>query len=119
MFRCVVGHANGLTLGPRLGDAPFAVIHAEGAKGAKIFNGNGATIDGYGNAIMPSMTPYRENSVAIDYKDLPSSVDVLENQKTVVPRAGPLPALRRPLALHSRRRRPPPDSNSSRPARAH
>ena len=37
---------------------------------------------------MPSMTPYRENSVAIDYKDLPSSVDVLENQKTVVPRAG-------------------------------
>ena len=84
----VVGHANGLTLGPRLGDAPFAVIHAEGAKGAKIFNGSGATIDGYGNAIMPSMTPYRENSVAIDYKDLPSSVDVLENQKTVVPRAG-------------------------------
>ncbi|EKN3460195.1 fimbria/pilus outer membrane usher protein [Yersinia enterocolitica] len=84
----VVAHQGGVTIGPRLGDAPFAIVHAEGAAGAKLFNGNGATIDSRGYAIMPSMTAYRENTVAIDYKELPDSVDVLESQKVVVPRTG-------------------------------
>ncbi|QKJ05047.1 fimbria/pilus outer membrane usher protein [Yersinia mollaretii] len=84
----LVAHQGGVTVGPRLGDAPFAIIQAEGAEGAKLFNGRGAKIDSHGYAIMPSLTPYRENSVAIDYDNLPDSVDVLENQKTVVPRSG-------------------------------
>ncbi|SUP66529.1 outer membrane usher protein [Yersinia enterocolitica] len=84
----LVAHQGGVTIGPRLGDAPFAIVHAEGAAGAKLFNGNGATIDSRGYAIMPSMTAYRENTVAIDYKELPDSVDVLESQKVVVPRTG-------------------------------
>ncbi|MDN0117194.1 fimbria/pilus outer membrane usher protein [Yersinia intermedia] len=84
----LVAHQGGLTIGPRLGDAPFAIVHAEGAAGAKLFNGSGAKIDSRGYAIMPSMTAYRENTVAIDYKDLPDSVDVLESQKVVIPRTG-------------------------------
>ncbi|EOZ8772039.1 TPA: fimbrial biogenesis outer membrane usher protein [Yersinia enterocolitica] len=84
----LVAHQGGVTIGSRLGDAPFAIVHAEGAAGAKLFNGNGATIDSRGYAIMPSMTAYRENTVAIDYKELPDSVDVLESQKVVVPRTG-------------------------------
>ncbi|CNK81429.1 fimbria/pilus outer membrane usher protein [Yersinia aldovae] len=84
----LVAHRGGVTIGPRLGDAPFAIVHAEGAEGAKLFNGNGAKIDRRGYAIMPSLTPYRENNIAIDYNDLPETVDVLENQKTVVPRTG-------------------------------
>ncbi|CNH99296.1 fimbria/pilus outer membrane usher protein [Yersinia pekkanenii] len=84
----LVAHQGGVTIGPRLGDAPFAIIHAEGAEGAMLFNGRGAKIDSRGYAIMTSLTPYRENSVGIDYNKLPDSVDVLENQKIVVPRAG-------------------------------
>ncbi|MGE4802236.1 fimbria/pilus outer membrane usher protein [Yersinia hibernica] len=84
----LVAHQGGLTLGPRLGEAPFAIVHAEGAAGAKLYNGRGAKIDSRGYAIMPSMTAYRENTVAIDYKDLPESVDILESEKTVIPRTG-------------------------------
>ncbi|MDN0096452.1 fimbria/pilus outer membrane usher protein [Yersinia rohdei] len=84
----LVAHQGGLTLGPRLGEAPFAIVQAEGAVGAKLYNGRGAKIDSRGYAIMPSMTAYRENKVAIDYKDLPSSVDILESEKTVIPRTG-------------------------------
>lgn len=84
----VVAHKGGVTLGPQLGESPFAIIGAKGAKGASIVNGNGAKIDSRGYAIMPSLTPYRENQVDVNTKGLPNNVDVLENQKIVVPRMG-------------------------------
>lgn len=84
----LVAHQGGIIVGPRLGDAPFAIINAPGAGGAKVFNGRGATIDRNGYALLTSLTPYRENTVAIDYKGLPDSVDILENHKVVVPRMG-------------------------------
>lgn len=84
----LVAHQGGLTAGPQLGEYPFAIIHAEGAGGAKVINGYGTHIDRNGYAIMPSLTPYRENTVALDTKGLPGDVDVLENQKVVVPRLG-------------------------------
>lgn len=84
----VVAHKGGVTLGPQLGEYPFAIIGAKGAKGATIINGNGAKIDGRGYAIMPSLTPYRENQINVSTKGLPDTVDVLENEKIVVPRMG-------------------------------
>lgn len=84
----VTGHKGGVTFGPSVGDSPFAIIGAPGAAGTRIFNGQGAKIDSRGYAILPSLTPYRENNVAIDYKTLPDSVDVLESQRTVIPREG-------------------------------
>lgn len=53
-----------------------------------MFNGRGAKIDSNGYALVSSLTPYRENTIAIDYKDLPETVDILENHKVVVPRMG-------------------------------
>lgn len=84
----VVAHSGGITAGPSIGDAPFAIIQAKGAKGAKLLNGYGGKIDGNGYAIMPSLTPYRENMVALDAHGLPDTVDVLGNEKMVVPRQG-------------------------------
>lgn len=84
----LVAHRGGITAGSQLGDFPFAIIHAEGAEGAAVMNGYGTHIDGNGYAIMPSLTPYRENTVMVDTKGLPSDVDVMENQKVVVPRMG-------------------------------
>lgn len=84
----VVAHKGGLTLGPQLGDSPFAIIGAEGAEGAKVLNGYGAKIDHNGYAIVPSLTPYRENNVAIDSKGLPETVDIMENERVIVPRSG-------------------------------
>jgi outer membrane usher protein len=84
----LVGHRGGITAGPVLGDAPFAIISAPGAKGARLLNGYGSSVDGNGYAIMPSLTPYRENVVSLNARGLPETVDVLENEKTVVPRKG-------------------------------
>ncbi|MFJ3458565.1 fimbria/pilus outer membrane usher protein [Scandinavium goeteborgense] len=84
----VVAHKGGVTLGPQLGDGPFAILGAEGADGAKVMNGYGSEIDSNGYAIVPSLTPYRENSVAIDSKGLPDTVDIMENERVIVPRMG-------------------------------
>ncbi|MFZ4835560.1 fimbria/pilus outer membrane usher protein [Rouxiella sp. Mn2063] len=84
----IVAHKGGVTLGPQLGDYPFAIVDVPGGKGAKLLNGYGAQIDRFGYAIVPSLTPYRENSVSIDARGLPDTVDVLESESTVVPRMG-------------------------------
>lgn len=85
----VVAHRGGVTLGPRLGDnTPLALVNAEGAAGAKLLNGYGSRIDGNGYAIMPSLTPYRENTVSVDTRGLPNTVDLLENEEVVIPRVG-------------------------------
>lgn len=84
----LVAHRGGITAGPRLGDSPFALVEAPGAEGAKMLNGYGSQIDANGFALVPSLTPYRENSVAINTRGLPETVDVLEGENTVVPRMG-------------------------------
>ncbi|WP_105738541.1 fimbria/pilus outer membrane usher protein [Cronobacter dublinensis] len=84
----LVAHKGGITAGPSIGDYPFAIIGVPGAEGARVYNGHGAKIDSAGYAIVPSLSPYQENIVSVDYKGLPDTVDVLENQKTVVPRMG-------------------------------
>lgn len=84
----IVAHRGGVTLGPQLGDYPFAIVDVPGGKGAKLLNGYGAKIDRFGYAIVPSLTPYRENAVSIDARGLPDTVDVLESESTVVPRMG-------------------------------
>ena len=84
----LVGHQGGITVGPPLGDSPFAIINVPGGKGAKILNGYGSRVDSNGYAIMPSLTAYRENRISLDTRGLPATVDVLESESTIVPRAG-------------------------------
>lgn len=84
----IVAHRGGITMGPRLGDYPFALVEAEGAEGAKLLNSYGSRIDRNGYAIVPTLTPYRENTIAINTNGLPDNVDVLESESTVIPRIG-------------------------------
>lgn len=84
----LVAHGGGITAGPRLGDSPFALVNAPGAEGARMLNGYGSRIDANGYAIVPSLTPYRENTVAVNTQGLPDTVDVLESESTVIPRMG-------------------------------
>lgn len=84
----VIAHSGGVTLGPRLGDYPFALVSAPGAEGARLLNGYGSRIDANGYAIVPSLTPYRTNTVAVNTRGLPDTVDVLESEATVIPQMG-------------------------------
>ena len=84
----VVAHSAGVIAGRQLGNNPFAIIYAEGAQGAKISNGYGATINRDGYGILPSLTPYQENRVAVNPEGLPVTVTIEENEATVIPRMG-------------------------------
>ncbi|WKX27308.1 fimbria/pilus outer membrane usher protein [Tatumella ptyseos] len=84
----VVAHSDGVLAGRTLGNNPFAIIQAQGAKGAKIINGHGATINRQGYGILPSLSPYQENRIAVNPEGLPLTVTIVENEVTVVPRMG-------------------------------
>lgn len=80
-------HRGGVTAGPYASDT-FALIHAEGAQGAVVRNGQGAVIDRFGYAILPSLTPYRENSVSLDTLNMRTDTELSGGSKRVVPYAG-------------------------------
>lgn len=82
----VVAHPYGITLSSVLGET-FAIIHAKGAKNARIKNKMNHRLDYWGNAIVPYLSPYRINSVGIDIEDLPEDIEISATSKDVIPRA--------------------------------
>lgn len=80
-------HGGGVTLGPYLGDT-FALVEAKGASGAKVMNGMGAEIDSHGYALVPSLTPYRYNTVAINPEGMNEKTELDNGQLRVAPYAG-------------------------------
>ena len=89
----MVMHGGGVTLSPPLGQA-FALVEAKGAKGGRVINGQGARIDRNGYAVLPSLTPYRINTIALDPSDVPLEVELGNTSEEVVPRAGSLVRVR-------------------------
>jgi outer membrane usher protein len=80
-------HSGGITLGPWLGET-FALVEAKGAEGARVNNGQGATINSDGFALVPSLTPYRFNRVQLDTRDMAANIELEDNQQRVAPYAG-------------------------------
>jgi outer membrane usher protein len=83
----LVLHSGGLTAGPYTSET-FALIHAEGAQGAVVQNGQGAVVDSFGYAIMPSLSPYRSNNVSLDSRTMNNSAELTGGSQRVVPYAG-------------------------------
>lgn len=84
MSGALVAHPAGLTLSQPLGDQ-FAIVSAKGASGVRFSNQRGVQTDYFGNAIIPSLTPYQENIIRIDTTTLPDDVDTDATAMTVVP----------------------------------
>ncbi|MHC8346672.1 fimbria/pilus outer membrane usher protein [Pseudomonas sp. RT6P73] len=80
-------HGGGVTFGPYLGET-FALVHANGAAGAKVINGQGAQIDGGGFALVPSLTPYRYNTIAISPEGMDENTELEDGQRRIAPFAG-------------------------------
>ncbi len=80
----LVLHPHGLTLSQPLGDQ-FAIINADGASGIAFQNQQGIRTDWFGNAIIPSLTPYQENRIGMDTTQLPDNIDSEGTAVTVVP----------------------------------
>ncbi|MGF6852582.1 outer membrane usher protein [Paraburkholderia sp. CI3] len=82
-----VAHGGGVTFGPYLSNT-FGLVEAKGAEGATVRNGSGARVDSSGYAIVPSLTPYRFNDVALDTKGINQNAELTGNQIRVAPYAG-------------------------------
>ena len=87
MSGTLVAHRGGIPAGPYTSDT-FALVEAPGARGAEIRNGQGATVDRFGYAILPSLTPYRYNTISLDSRNMADDVELQGGSKRLVPYAG-------------------------------
>jgi len=83
-------HGGGVTYGPYASDT-FALIEAKGASGARVNNAQGAKIDAFGYAIVPSLAPYRYNTISIDGNSMGQDVELEGGNVRVVPVLGGVP----------------------------
>lgn len=82
----IVAHRHGITLTNDLTDT-YAIIHAKGLEGSRLFNGNNIKIDRWGNAVIPYLNPYQYNSINIDPNTIPLNTEVSATQLQVVPKS--------------------------------
>ncbi|MCX8290012.1 outer membrane usher protein [Enterobacter pseudoroggenkampii] len=85
----MVLHTGGVAFAPgSIGENDaLALVKASGAKGARLNYGN-SEIGSSGFAILPYMSPYRENRVSLDISTLENDVEVKNTSTVAVPRNG-------------------------------
>ena len=77
-------HSGGATLTQPLQNT-ILLVEAKDAKGVRLENQPGVTIDRFGYAVVPSANPYRYNYVALRTEDFGPGLDVPVASKQVVP----------------------------------
>ncbi len=83
----IVAHPYGVTLSQPLGES-LAIVSAPGADGAKVQNMTGVATDRRGYAVVPYVTPYKRNRIALDTSTLGDKVDIDTAVQTVTPTQG-------------------------------
>lgn len=83
----VVAHPGGVTMSPYTGDT-IAIVAAPQAAGATIQGYQGLQLDSRGYGVLPYLTPYRLNEVAIDPKGISTDVELKTTSQQVAPHAG-------------------------------
>lgn len=85
----VIVHSGGVTFAPdSIGsDSAIALVHAEGAEGAKLTMGDGE-IGRSGYGMSTYLSPYRENQVGLNIDGLENDVEIKSTSTTVVPTSG-------------------------------
>ncbi|WP_322021681.1 MULTISPECIES: fimbria/pilus outer membrane usher protein [unclassified Burkholderia] len=89
----LVAHRAGVLFGPYVADT-FGIVEAEDAAGARLTNADGIVLNRAGYGIVPSLAPYRYNTVTLDPAGMPGNVELEETQKRVAPYAGAIPKIR-------------------------
>ncbi|HBZ74094.1 MAG TPA: hypothetical protein DEO80_01365, partial [Leclercia adecarboxylata] len=78
---------NGITLSQPLGDT-IALVKAPGTHGTHITNQTGVKTDFRGYTVVPFVTAYRHNTIALDTETLPDEADVTHAAQVVTPTRG-------------------------------
>ncbi|MGZ7458351.1 fimbria/pilus outer membrane usher protein [Pseudomonas sp. Ma2-10] len=83
----IVAHPYGVTFSQQQGET-IALVRAPGASGVKVQNNTGVKTDWRGYAVVPFVSTYRKNRVALDTESLADDIDLEINTKTVIPTKG-------------------------------
>ncbi|TCM66602.1 outer membrane usher protein [Acinetobacter calcoaceticus] len=83
----LLAHRHGVSFSPEMGDT-MVLISAKGAHGARIKNTSGLKVDARGYAVIPYVTAYRLNEIAIDPKNVNLKVEMLSTVQELAPFAG-------------------------------
>ncbi len=99
----LVAHRGGLTLAPPVGDT-FAIVEVPNGQGARV-NGSNAQVGASGYGVVPYLSPYSFNDVALNLENAPMDLEVDTASQRVAPLDGSIVLLRfkanrgRPLLL--------------------
>ncbi|MBB1201598.1 fimbrial biogenesis outer membrane usher protein [Enterobacteriaceae bacterium 89] len=85
----LVVHPYGVSLTQSLGDT-MALVKADKAADVKVASNSGIYTDSKGFAVVPYVTPYRQNNLTLDTASLNSNTDLLNDTRSVVPTKGAL-----------------------------
>lgn len=83
----VLFHGGGITMSQPLGET-VALVQAPKAQGVGFESQPGVATDGAGNAVIPNLTPYRLNRLAVRTSDLGDTVEVKNAATELVPTRG-------------------------------
>lgn len=83
----VIVHSGGVTLSQPLGET-VALVKVPGAKGVDINNNRGVKTDARGYAVVPYVSPYRNNDIGLDTSSLPDDVELELTSQKVTPTRG-------------------------------
>ena len=95
MSGSVIAHPGGVTFSQTQGE-PRAIVEANGAEGARLFNNTGAAVGSNGYGVVSSLMPYRQNEVALDPKGISREVELQLTSQNVAPRYGAVVMLKYP-----------------------
>jgi len=83
----VLLHAGGVTLSQPL-NGTVALVRAPGAGGVSVVNQVGVKTDSRGYAVVPYLSAYRQNAIALDPTTLADDVELGLTSQTVIPTRG-------------------------------
>ncbi|SEW15373.1 fimbria/pilus outer membrane usher protein [Luteibacter sp. 329MFSha] len=85
-------HAGGVTFAQRLGES-IGLVHAAGARGARLGGYSDVTVDRRGYAVVPYLTPFRWNAVDLDPTGTSLDLGIEATHRRVAPTAGAVVSL--------------------------
>lgn len=83
----VLAHNEGVEFGQMLGET-LALVEVKNTPNVGVLNAPGTLTNKEGYALVPYVTPYRKNRVALDTSKLDTEFDIAEGVTSVVPRRG-------------------------------
>lgn len=87
----VVVHPHGVTLGQAVQNT-FGIVHIKDGPDVKLQNQQGISTDSWGNAVVPSLTAYRRNTITVNTRGR-EDVDIQDASTTVIPTRGAVAAV--------------------------